>query len=198
MCCGCVEHTLPLFELFRSTAAPREALNYAWDCAFGAAPSREKVEGLDKSAAAVIRSASNADTQEGELCLRSASGVLDTLAYLTGVEEAASRVCSAVLDALLLAVSLSEGVDRRFPRSREPRKDDVVGKTRPDPRKPLFATIHDGSNIPALVSEELEIQRRMVDEVRKWTDSRLAIVWREEHRRRGRAIVERLGKGLRP
>jgi hypothetical protein len=201
MCCGCVEHTLPLFELFRRSAVPREALDYAWECAFGiVTPSREQVERLDKAAAGVIRNASNADTQDGELCLRSAVGVLDTLAYLTGVEEAASRVCSAVLDALLLAVSLSEGGGRRYPKKREQLVDDVSegAPDKRDPRRSLLATIQDGSNIPALVSEEMVIQRQMIDEVRRWTDARLAIVWREEHRRRGRAIAERLGGGLRP
>src|SRR5262249_2176731 len=153
---------------------------YAWECAFGRSPSREEIDRLDRNASAVIPNIEVDSKPAAELCMRSSVGVLETLDCLRGVEGAAVRACSGVLDALVVAQDLIGGEDKLGSDSQ------------------LFDAIRNGDRIPPLLVDELALQGQMIEDASTWTDGRLGLVWREEHRRRGALIFDQIRERLFP
>jgi hypothetical protein len=171
--CGCAEHVVPLFERLFVGRPVREAVDGAWTAVLGSPLSTVQLAVLTNGVSAVVPNISRDRTLQAELAMNIADLTLDVLKCAAGDDNLCARVGIGVLDALTVAIDALKGED--------------PGEWREDQKRP--------SGPHRVLLDEWNRQSEMLNELAEWRDERTVLTWREEHRRRGRALAESLCNG---
>jgi hypothetical protein len=106
---ACSEHVLPLFEEFRSSSAPREALKLAWEYARGVDVSALELKHAHQEAGNVIPHIDIDESQEAYVSMTAAESVLETLdSILDASVLAASRAGLGALAAITVVLRIRD------------------------------------------------------------------------------------------
>lgn len=169
--CGSAEHVLPLAEHLLDSQPIRDAIDAAWGAVLGGQLSRVQEAALTNRVEAIVPNIGSDPTLRAELGMNIGELATDLLECAAGEGSLAERIGVGVLDTLTVALDALRGED--------------PGEWRRE--------LEDPSKLHPLLREEWDQQAVMLGELADWRDGSAALVWREDQRRRGREVAERLG-----